>query len=255
MSYFDLRPGCVSSVIHAPLVLVMPIYNEEEGMGGVLGEWTAALEKLGINYQFILINDGSRDGTIDVLRRHEAADPKRLIVVDKQNAGHGRTCRTGYEIAVASSAEWVLQIDSDGQCDPQYMEQFWEGREQADCIFGRRVRREDGRMRTFTSRACRWGASVVCGADLIDPNVPYRMLRREVLAEALAAIPPSFNIHNVALTYVLKRNRLLRWKHVPIIFRSRKCGENSIDVARVMHWGIDMLIELRGLKKNEKRRR
>ncbi len=104
----------------------------------------------------------------------------------------------------------------------------------------------------LTSKICRIGSSLVSGVDLEDANVPYRMLRREVLASALPKVPSSFNIHNVALTSVLRQNPELRWKRVPIHFRERKGGENSIDVLKVAYWGAAMLFELLQMRVSKK---
>jgi len=249
MSFISLRADPISMALHAPLVIVLPVYNETATVRTVVAEWTEALEKLRVNHQFVLLNDGSTDTTLGALREMEARSPARMVVVDKPNAGHGRTCRLGYEAAVASPAvEWVLQIDSDGQCDPSYFEMFWSQREDADCIFGKRVRRDDGIGRTITSKLCKWSASLLCRQNMADPNVPYRLLRRPVLERALARIPASFNIHNVALTFVLRKFPDVRWKVVPIRFRERQGGDNSINILNVAHWGIDMLLELRKLK-------
>ncbi len=235
--------------LHAPLVIVIPVYNETATIRTVVSEWTEALGKLRINHQFILLNDGSTDTTLGVLRELEASSPTQIVVVDKPNAGHGRTCRLGYDAAVASPAvEWILQIDSDGQCDPSYFEIFWSKREDADCIFGKRVKRDDGLIRTITSNLCKLGASLLCRQNVADPNVPYRLMRRPILDKALTRIPASFNIHNVALTCVLKKYPDIRWEFVPIRFRERQGGSNSINILNVAQWGIDMLLELRKLK-------
>ena len=84
----------------------------------------------------------------------------------------------------------------------------------------------------------------MCGQDLKDPNVPYRLIRHEILQEALRYIPPSFNIHNVALTYVLKKLPRVRSDYVPIHFPDRKAGRNSVSILKVVTWGAEMLLEL-----------
>ena len=249
MTLISLQPTAASRALRAPLAVVIPIYNEEATIAGVIAEWKAAFDALGIHHQFLLVNDGSRDGTLSVLERLEAADPSHLVVIDKPNSGHGRTVRLGYTAAVAADAvEWILQIDSDGQCDPAYFPEFWSKRDQADCVFGRRVKRDDGFARTVTSKLCKFGSTAMGGRDMVDPNVPYRLMRRQTLARALERIPASFNIHNVAVTYILKKMDDVRWAYVPIRFRDRQGGTNSINLTNVAHLGIDMMLELRRLK-------
>ena len=244
-----LQPDSISDVLHAPLAVVIPIYNEAATIESVVSEWDACFDELGITHQFLLLNDGSKDKTMEVLKKMEEMAPKKMVVVDKPNAGHGRTCRLGYAAAVGSPAvEWVLQIDSDGQCDPAYFKDFWDQRQDADCVFGRRVQRDDGFARMLTSKICKLGSTILGGRDMVDPNVPYRLMRKSTLADALTRIPASFNIHNVALTFILKKTKEIRWAYVPIRFRDRQGGSNSINLMNVAHWGIDMLLELRRLK-------
>lgn len=249
MPLFSLRPDSFAALLESPLAIVVPVYNESATIESVIGSWMQQLDKQGVDYQFILLNDGSSDSTIDVLKRLEASHPKRIIVVDKTNSGHGRTCRLGYDAAVASPrVEWILQIDSDGQCDPTYFPEFWRRSHKADCVFGRRSVRDDGFARAMTSKICKLGATILGGKDMVDPNVPYRLLRRDTLASALNVIPASFDIHNVALTFVLKRNPNLRWDYVPIRFLARQGGSNSINLLNVAHLGASMLFDLAKLK-------
>jgi len=243
---FNLRE--IGEGLTAPLLVVLPIYNEEANITTVIGQWSDCLRSLAVPFQIIALDDGSRDGTHEILLKLEAEEPEVLCVVTKPNSGHGITCRIGYDIAISSNADWVLQIDSDGQCDPKHFADFWSRHDLFDCIFGLRTSRDDGMARVVTSAICRLASSLICGQDLKDPNVPYRLMRREALEEALQYIPPSFNIHNVALTYVLKKLPGLRWDYAPIHFPDRKAGETSINVLKVVTWGADMLLELLRLR-------
>jgi dolichol-phosphate mannosyltransferase len=94
-------------------------------------------------------------------------------VIQRANKGHGQTCLEGYRMACERGIPWVLQIDSDGQCDPAYFKEFWARRDQADCVFGVRVQRDDGTARMLTSKICKLGSSILGGRDMVDPNVPY----------------------------------------------------------------------------------
>ena len=244
MARFSFNLQEIGDRLTAPLVIVMPIYNVEANIAEVITRWSECLTALAVPFQLVALDDGSRDRTHEILLRLEAERPKVLCVVRKPNSGHGMTCRIGYDIAVNSKAEWVLQIDSDGQCDPKHFPDFLRRREQCDCIFGLRTSRGDGAARIATSAICRFASSLVCGQDLKDPNVPYRLIRRDALEKALRYIPPNFNIHNVALTYVLKKLPGLRWDYVAIHFPERQAGKNSLNVLQVVAWGADMLLEL-----------
>lgn len=231
------------------LVVVMPIYNEEANIANVLTEWIEVFEKLDLRFEILAINDGSKDSTLDVLSRFAQKRGRHITVCDKPNSGHGRACRYGYELAIQRSAIWVFQIDSDGQCDPVFFDSFWQSTSEADCIFGIRTTRGDGFARALTSKLCQAATSLAVGMNVKDPNVPYRLIRREALECALSKVPADFDVQNVALTVALKREASLRWKYLPIHFRDRQGGSNSINLRSVARMGLNMLKNLRSMKR------
>lgn len=233
----------------ADLVIVMPVYNEAANIESVVTEWLRQFDQLEISFEMLVINDGSKDDTAAILQALAEKFPGVVVPVNKVNAGHGRACRTGYELAVKRAAPWTFQIDSDGQCDPCYFSTFWQARNDADCVFGLRTTRDDGLSRVLISAACRFLTSMLCGVDLKDLNVPYRLMRTSALEKALAKIPEDFDMQNVALTLALKRNAALRWNYVPIHFRDRQGGTNSINVRRILAMGWELLTNLHRIGK------
>ncbi|MDQ6623527.1 MAG: glycosyltransferase family 2 protein, partial [Verrucomicrobiota bacterium] len=189
-----------------PLAIVLPVFNEADAIAAVLSEWFTAVEQETSRFLLIAINDGSTDNTLAILNQFKEQWPDRVTVIDQPNSGHGISCRAGYEAALQTGAEWILQIDSDGQCDPRYFHQFWSVRDHADVVFGLRVARFDGALRRAISTACRALTFLVTGSDLKDANVPYRLMSRKALERALPRVPRDFQIHNVALTLALKRD-------------------------------------------------
>ena len=105
------------------LWVIMPVYNEEEAIGSVIDEWEKSLSENIAGYTFCILNDGSKDGTLGILRQYETKYPQ-IKIIDKPNSGHGQTCIYGYKLALNNGAEWIFQIDSDGQCAPEYFPEF-----------------------------------------------------------------------------------------------------------------------------------
>jgi len=231
----------MTAAASAKLAIVMPIYNEEANIYNVIHEWLPILDKTGVQFEILAINDGSRDATLAILKKLEQENLGKIITVDKPNSGHGRSCRFGYELALKRQAEWVLQIDSDGQCDPVYFPEFWSQRTEADCVFGVRKTRGDGFARKLISKTCGFLSSLVAGVQVRDANVPFRLIRREALAQALPKVPEDFDVQNIGLTIALKRSRNIRWKYVPIHFRDRQGGVNSINLPKIARMGWTML--------------
>lgn len=230
------------------LAVVMPVYNEEANLEAVIEAWRAVFDQLGIQREFLVVNDGSTDGTGVVLRALAARHASEIAVIEQPNAGHGAACRAGYERAAAGDAAWVLQIDSDGQCDPAAFARFWEIRARCDCVFGRRTSRGDGWARAVVSRVCSAVAEALARRAAGDVNVPYRLMRREALARALNRIPRGFTLQNVALTVTLGRMRDLRWAWIPIHFLPRAGGQNKMNMARIARLGWTLLRQWRGLR-------
>jgi glycosyltransferase involved in cell wall biosynthesis len=242
----------VNALFSTPeLAVVMPIYNEAANIASVLGEWFALLDKIAPRFVLFALNDGSKDQTAAILASLGDQLGPRLRVVNKANSGHGPTCRQGYELALAEGAEWIFQIDSDGQCDPAFFQAFYQDRAGYDCVFGYRRRRDDGFGRMLISRGCRTLLWLMTGTYLKDPNVPYRLIRAIALRRALRNIPADFDLQNIALSFALKREPALRWKHVPIHFRARQGGENSINYRKIAGMGLELLRDLRRINTHE----
>jgi dolichol-phosphate mannosyltransferase len=226
------------------LIAVMPAYNEEETIRAVVTEWMRAFDQEEMTFCLFAVNDGSTDNTLSILQRLEQEFPERLLLLDKPNSGHGRSSRFGYLAALQHDVPWIFQFDADGQCDPSFFSSFWAKRNQADCIFGIRVTRDDGWIRRFITAACRFFTALVTGRDLKDANVPYRLMERSALEKALALIPEDFDLQNVALSLALKRNPALRWQYIPIGFRARKGGVNSRGLVKLVKVGFQMLLRI-----------
>ena len=226
------------------LIAFMPVYNEEANIATVITEWLEAFARERIDARLLALNDGSTDATLKVLKQLQLQFPDQLFVIDKPNSGHGRTCRVGYDIALKDRVPWVFQIDSDGQCDPAFFSLFWAKRSEADCVFGKRIARDDGTLRTLIQVACRFLTMIATGRDLKDANVPYRLIKRSALQKALPSVPAEFDMQNVALTFALKRDPSLRWAYVPIKFRARQGGTNSINLPKIARMGWRMLLQI-----------
>lgn len=227
------------------LAAVMPVYNEAANIAAVLEEWFTCFRIVCPNFILLVVNDGSTDDTANILAALQDKFDDRLRVVNKPNSGHGLTCREGYELALAEGAEWIFQIDSDGQCDPAFFHTLYRNRTDCDCVFGYRRTRDDGVGRVIVSYCCRLALWLVTGTYLTDPNVPYRLMRANALKKALHRVPADFELQNIALTFALKQQPASDWKYVPIHFRARRGGENSINYRKIAKMGINLLRDFR----------
>jgi len=229
------------------LLIVMPVFNEQASVRKVVLEWSQEVENWTEAIAFLVINDGSTDGTRRVLARLQEQLGSRLEVIDQENIGHGQTCLKGYRLAVDRAIPYVLQIDSDGQCDPQYFFRLWRSREQCDVIYGRRVRRDDGWRRVLATILLKLVLFCAAGAWCVDANVPYRLMRTAVLAEIVPHLPSDFFLANVAMAVLLRKRPQVRHGQVPIGFRERYGGEPRVPISRFGEKAIELVRQLRNL--------
>jgi dolichol-phosphate mannosyltransferase len=225
------------------LAVVIPVHNEERCVEPVIEDWCTALAAAGVRYRLLVVDDGSTDATakrLEALRRRHRA----MTVVHQPRTGHGQACVAGYRHALTTRAPWVLQIDSDGQCDPAHFAAVWRERA-APAVLGCRVRREDGGLRTLGSLAIRAMVRVAAGAAVRDANVPYRLVRIDVLAAAIRDLPGDIVLANVLLAAILRLGLGQRLRYVPIVFRRRLAGRTKTPLPRLVGRVLVMGLQLR----------
>jgi glycosyltransferase involved in cell wall biosynthesis len=230
----------------AELWVVMPVYNEQDNVEAVLREWLPVLRRHSASFVLCVLNDGSRDRTLEILRSLEPEMPE-LKVVDKPNSGHGQTCITGYRLALEAGASWVFQMDSDGQCDPQFFPSLWQARSYAAALYGFRRTRQDGMHRLLISRVMSLVSALAFGVWVKDPNVPYRLMRADALAAVLPRVPAEFHLANVLVALLQQRAHGIHWQ--PIAFRARNAGDASVKALSFAKRGAELVRQLRAARR------
>ena len=229
------------------LLVIMPVFNEQTAVGKVVREWFPALEARTPHFTFLAINDGSADGTLATLEALRTEFGTRLEILNRPNRGHGQSCLQGYSIALERGVPHVFQMDSDGQCNPRFFAKFWALRDQHDVIYGRRTRRDDGWQRVVISAVERVFLLGLFGVNCVDANVPYRLMRTAALGPALARIPLTFGLGNIALAVLLRKDRAIRHGSVPIHFRARDGGEPMVKLGGFAPKAVQLFRQLRDL--------
>lgn len=228
------------------LWVIMPVYNEEEAIELVVNEWIATLNSLRLSYVFCLFNDGSKDSTLLKINNLASLYPS-IKVVDKPNSGHGQTCVLGYQMAIENGADWIFQIDSDGQCDPQYFEKMIPFTDRFQSIYGVRKTRDDGMQRTIVSYFVTLFTFVATGKWVRDPNVPYRLMHVDVLKKFAYQVPKDFHLANIFVSVCCAKISGIRW--IPIHFRDRMGGTASVKTFSFVKHGFKLFKQLRAAMK------
>lgn len=233
------------------LYIVMPAYNEEETVNSVARQWHKIIASSGSRSRLIIVNDGSTDQTWVKLQELSKELPQ-LIPLNKENSGHGATVRYAYDYALNAGADFIFQTDSDGQTLPEEFPPFWQNRNSYSAIIGHRNHRQDGASRVFVTKVLKLVIRLIFRVNVPDANTPFRLMSRKTLAIFLPKIPIDFNLTNVLLTVLLvdaKEDVLF----LPITFRPRQGGTNSIHFCRIIGIGRQAIKDFRAIRHEQKR--
>ncbi len=202
--------------------VLLPVHNEAESIESTVREIYAALSPR-VALRFIICEDGSVDDTKQVLRRLSQELPIKLLMSDARK-GYSRAVMDGMK---ALEAEYLLCLDSDGQCDPQDFGKFWEARERQDVAIGWRVNRSDNFLRKALSRTFYGVYQLLYRVPVHDPSCPFVLARRQVIervAPELGEMKQCFWWEFMARIH--RRGFSLR--EFPVNHRRRSAGQTQV---------------------------
>ena len=232
------------------LYIVIPAYNEMKNIDACVEDWYPIIVKFngGGNSRLIIINDGSKDNTLEKLKELAKTRPY-LQPLDKPNGGHGSTVLFGYRYAIENMADYVFQTDSDGQTNPKEFEQFWNMRDEYDAVIGNRVVRGDGKDRKLVEDVVCLLLRIIFGIKVEDANAPFRLMKTKLVAKYIDKLPNDFNIPNIMFTtyFVYHHEKV---KFIPITFKPRQGGVNSINIKRIVKIGWKAVGDFYKLRKD-----
>ncbi|MDO4477597.1 MAG: glycosyltransferase family 2 protein [Lachnospiraceae bacterium] len=221
------------------LYLVIPAYNEQDNIARLVEDWYPVAEAhtdgATCEARLLIVNDGSRDDTGRILDELATTRPL-LSVIHKKNGGHGPAIYHGYQMALESGADFIFQTDSDGQTLASEFDTFWQNRHDYDMLIGHRKGRKDGFSRKCVSKVLAAVLHYYFHVRLVDPNTPFRLMKREALAPCLGIISENEPLTNALVSALMvKMGRRVKW--LPITFRERQGGKNSINLKRIFRIG------------------
>jgi glycosyltransferase involved in cell wall biosynthesis len=163
------------------LSLVIPVYNEEENLPLLFDAVHQALDPLDKTWEVVFVDDGSRDGSLNVLRELHRKDPEHVrVVVFRRNFGQTAAIAAGIDHA---RGEILVLLDADMQNDPADIPMLLEKLDEGyDVVSGWRKNRQDNALtRTLPSRIANALISWVTGVHLHDYGCTLKAYRREVI--------------------------------------------------------------------------
>lgn len=216
------------------LSIVVPIFNEEENVAALHGEVVAALEKSAIAYELILVDDGSTDGSLRLLREIAAGDMRVKVISFRRNFGQTAAMAAGFD---AASGKVVIPMDGDLQNDPadipKLLRQIDEG---FDVVSGWRRDRKDAFLnRTLPSILANGFISRMTGIRLHDYGCTLKAYRREVL--------DGINLYGEMHRFVpaLVSQFGAKVTEIPVGHRPRVHGTSKYGISRTMRVILDLI--------------
>ncbi|MCR5203676.1 MAG: glycosyltransferase family 2 protein [Lachnospiraceae bacterium] len=232
------------------LYIVMPAYNEEANILGVIDSWYGILEGKSPESRLVVADAGSQDATHNILLRFQKTHPQ-LEILEKTDRQHGPKVIALYDYAIKNGADYIFQTDSDGQTNPKEFSAFWEERRDFDGVFGNRTERGDGKFRSFTEKVVCFLLRLYFKVKVPDANAPFRLMKASVVEKYLSRFDKDYNLPNIMMTTFFsyyKERTLFK----EISFKPRRAGKNSVNIPRIIKIGFKALGDFRRFKKGMK---
>lgn len=200
--------------------VIVPAYNEMDSLEQVISGLKKENGSLGIEYEIIVVNDGSTDQTKDILEKIEGI----RLINHPENKGYGASLKTG---AKNAKYEWLLFLDADGQHRPEYIKEFLRYADQYDMIVGARQGYQGPQWRQTGKTLIKLTANYLAGKKIPDLNCGFRLLKKEHFSRYEHLFPNNFSLSTTSTLAFLKEG--LSVKYVPIEINKRT-GTSSLKI-------------------------
>ena len=199
-----------------------PAFNDEKTIGGLVKEVFEILPSIAQKYEVIVINDGSIDGTAQVLEKLAKKYKDFKVVTHEKNCGYGGALKSGFK---ATKGDYVFYTDGDGQYDvselPKLVDRIDEG---IDLVNGYKIKRGDSLLRIIVGQLYALWVRLLLGIRFADVDTDFRLFRRGIL-EKISLTCDSGAICAEILAKIQKAKGVI--VSVPIHHYQRKYGSSQ----------------------------
>ena len=225
------------------ILIIIPAYNEEASIVGVIEN----LKKNYPQYDYVIINDGSKDCTSSICHK------RGYEVIDLPiNLGLAGAFQTGLKYAYLKDYDRAMQLDADGQHLPEYIDPLLKKMEQGyDVVIGSRfvTEKKPKTMRMLGSNLISWAIRVTTGAEISDPTSGMRLFNREMIREFANNI--NYGPEPDTISFLLKQG--VRVGEVQVQMAERVAGESYLNWTRSIIYMTKMLLSIMVLQNFRKR--
>ncbi|MCW5698435.1 MAG: glycosyltransferase family 2 protein [Rhodospirillales bacterium] len=217
------------------LSVVIPMYNEEDNVAPMCERLLSSLSPLGLSYEIVLVDDGSKDKTLDNLRAQTAMHPQIRVVKLRRNYGQTPAMAAGIEVARGKT---IVLMDGDLQNDPADIPRFLEKMEEGyDIVVGWRQRRQDYVIRRkIPSWIANRLLTKITGVKVKDTGCSLKSFR----AELIKGLPLYSEMHR--FIPVVASMAGARMAQIPVTHHARQFGQSKYGLSRIYKVAIDLIV-------------
>ncbi|HQI00546.1 MAG TPA: glycosyltransferase [Deltaproteobacteria bacterium] len=212
--------------------VVIPVYNEEEGLEMLFTKLVPVMEGMKRDYEIVLVDDGSTDGSLEIMRRH--AGEKIMVVELTRNYGQHAAVFAGFE---SSKGEIIITMDADLQNPPEEIPRLIQTMEEGDYEVVGTIRRarKDTAFRKTASRIVNAMTRRITGVSLRDWGCMLRAYRRNVVEYMVNSREHSTFIPALATTFAK------RITEIEVSHAERYAGESKYSFVKLVSLHFDLL--------------
>jgi glycosyltransferase involved in cell wall biosynthesis len=219
--------------VSVELSVVIPLYNEEPNVAPLFAELSAMLASMGVGYEMLVVDDGSSDGTFEILRRIQARDATVRIIRFARNFGQTAALAAGF---VHARGEFIVTFDGDLQNDPADVPRLLELARRHDVVCGwRKDRKDDFLTRYLPSMIANQLIGLVTGVRVHDAGCSLKIFRATVVKPL--KLTPGMHRYLPALASQLGG----RVTETVVNHRPRRFGQSKYGLSRTFRVLADLL--------------
>jgi len=215
------------------LSVILPVHDEAENLPILWKEVAEVLPALASSAEVIFVDDGSIDGSAEIIRNLARQDSRIRLLRFEKNAGLSAAFHAGFQ---AARGRIVATLDSDLQNDPRDLPALVARLDGADAAVGMRLIRHDSLVKRVSSRIGNGVRRAMTGDPVQDSACSLRVMKRE----CLSAVPPYMGMHRFIPS--LLKMAGFRVVEVPVHHRPRKFGRSKYGIGnRALTAFVDLL--------------
>ena len=218
------------------LSIIISLYNEEESLSELVAWITSVMQKEGYSYELIMVDDGSKDGSWNIIRKLSADNPNIRGISFRRNYGKSAALYEGFK---AASGRVVVTMDADLQDSPEEIPEMYDMvvKQGYDIVSGWKQHRQDNKLtKNLPSKLYNATARWITGIKLHDMNCGLKAYKNEVVKN----IEVYGEMHRY-IPYLAKNAGFSRITEKPVHHQKRKYGKSKFGIERFVNGFLDLL--------------